>query len=93
MVPAIHAANVTSLIAAGPEAIQALREVARGEGDPLTMGHRVKAAVAVLDRIGYPATAKLVLGDHASPEDAPDYNALSMGELIERQHRILERKA
>ncbi len=91
LAPAIHASNVTSLVAASPEAIQALREVARGEGDPLTMGHRVKAAVAILDRTGYPATAKLVLGE-ATSQEQPDYTTLDMNEIIERQRKMLERK-
>ncbi len=93
LAPAIHAANVTSLIAGGPEAIQALREVTRGEGDPLTMGHRVKAAVAILDRTGYPTAVKVVPPGNEGAGDLPDYTALPMAELIERQRRILERKA
>ncbi len=91
LAPAIHASNVTSLVAASPEAIQALREVARGEGDPLTMGHRVKAAVAILDRTGYPATAKLVLGE-ATRQEPTDFSALSMEEIIERQRTMLAPK-
>lgn len=89
LAPAIHACNVTSLLAGAPEAILALREVARGEGDPLKMGHRVKAAVAILDRTGYPATMTAT-----PPQDdagkQTDLSALSMAEIIERQRQLLE---
>ncbi len=93
LAPAIHASNVTSLIAGAPEAIQALREVARGEGDPLTMGHRVKAAVAILDRTGYPATVAVTPpGNHGTPEPT-DLSALTLAEIIERQRQLLEQGA
>ncbi len=94
LAPAIHESNVASLIAGSPEAVQALREVARGDFPASAAGWaaaRVKAAEAILQRTGYPAAVKVAPADVPSAGDSPDYAALSMAELIERQRRILER--
>ena len=96
LAPAIHENNVASLIAGSPEAVQALREVARGDFPASAAGWaaaRVKAAEAILQRTGYPAAVKVAPSDTGSTVDRPDYGALSMAELIERQRRILERGA
>ncbi len=96
LAPAIHESNVASLIAGSPEAVQALREVARGDFPASAAGWaaaRVKAAEAILQRTGYPAAVKVAPSDAGSVNDRPDYAALSMAELIERQRRILERGA
>ena len=82
LAPAIHAANVTSLIAASPEAIATVRA-----------GVQLKAAVEIMQRTGYPAAAKVAITSEPPEQDRPDYTALPMAELIERQRKMLERKA
>ncbi len=96
LTPGIRESNVASLIAGSPEAIQALREVARGDFPVSAAGWaaaRVKAAEAILQRTGYPVAVKVAPSDAGRVDDRPDYAALSMAELIERQRRILERGA
>ncbi len=96
LAPAIHENNVASLIAGSPEAVQALREVARGDFPASAAGWaaaRVKAAEAILQRTGYPTAAKVAPSSNDGTAERPDYAALSMAELIERQRRILERSA
>ena len=93
LAPAINESNVASLISGSPEAVQALREVARGDFPASAAGWaaaRVKAAEAILQRTGYPAAIKVAPSDAGSADDRPDYAALSTAELIERQRRILE---
>ncbi len=94
LAPAIHESNVASLIAGSPEAVQALREVARGDFPAAAAGWataRVKAAEAILQRTGYPATVKVDLPNTASAAEQIDYASLSTDELIERQRKMLVR--
>ncbi len=94
LAPAIHAANVTSLIAGGPEAIATVRAITRGEfTDPIRAGVQLKVAIAILGRVGYPSTVKVLPPGTGTPEDRPDFSALSMAEIIERQRKMLERGA
>ncbi len=91
LAPAIHAANVASLIAGSAEAVQAVREIQRGEfRDPQHAAVRLKAAEITLNRTGYPGMAKVQLtGDSGQPQT--DYTGLDMAEIIERQRKFLER--
>lgn len=94
LAPAIHESNVTSLIAGSPEAVQALREVARGDFSAAAAGWttaRVKAAEAILQRTGYPASGKVDLPSTAGAAEQIDYASLSTDELIEWQRKMLQR--
>ncbi len=94
LAPAIHAANVTSLIAASPEAIATVRAINRGDfTDPIRAGVQLKAAVEIMQRTGYPAALKVEPPSKGGPGELTDFTALSMPEIIERQRQMLERKA
>ena len=88
MAPAIRASVITDLIAGGPEAVQTLRQMARGEikAEPA----RVNACVALLDRVGFTPrpSAPLQPDDAATTTDKP-IEEMTMDEVNAEAVRLL----